>query len=253
MKSRMPLRRARPDQWGGLGGRAPGSTRPQAVLRINLKLGLTPRTGRWRRIAPIAMSDSPPEKNGFCSSEPGRFMPMYRAWPSQRIERRRIRLFVSRRILADTVSGSVVQRGATAQICQVVHAHARGDFAQPAAAGCEEPAQEPALLQFLEPRVPAFRAAADPVEDARELGRDHGLAVAEKAAGVIDQKQVISQGESVRASLHVTNRRRVDLRSGRARSSLRGRPTHVDPATLPWSAAFKSPARPWAFTCSTRW
>ena len=81
-----------------------------------------PQDGEMAQNRAIAMSDSPPEKNGFCSSEPGRFMPMYRAWPSQRIERRRIRLFVSRRILADTVSGSVVQRGATAEICQVVHA-----------------------------------------------------------------------------------------------------------------------------------
>ena len=88
-----------------------------------------------------------------------------------------------------------LSRRAAAEICQVVHAEVRGDFAQARPAGGEESAEEAALAEFLEPGVPAFHGAAEAFEDSRDLGRDRGFAVPEEPAGVIDQDEVASQGE----------------------------------------------------------
>ena len=78
----------------------------------------------------------------------------------------------------------------------MVHAQASGDFAQPVSAGGEESAEEAALAEFFDAGPPALGAAAEAFEDARELGGDGGLAVAEETAGVIDQEQVAAERES---------------------------------------------------------
>jgi hypothetical protein len=66
-------------------------------------------------------------------------------------------------------------RRASSQICQVVHVQVRGDFSQALAAGGEESAQEAALAEFLQARLPAFHTAAQPIQDSGQLIRDHGL------------------------------------------------------------------------------
>jgi hypothetical protein len=68
----------------------------------------------------------------------------------------------------------------------VVDFHARGDFAQAMPTRREESAEQAAALELLEPALPALGARAESLEDSRHLGWDHGLAVAEEAAGVID-------------------------------------------------------------------
>ena len=60
---------------------------------------------------------------------------------------------------------SLLSRRASAQVRQVMHAQAGRHFPQSLAAGREESAQQPALAQLLQPRPPALRAAAQPIED----------------------------------------------------------------------------------------
>ena len=68
--------------------------------------------------------------------------------------------------------------------------HACGNFAEPLSTGGEEAAEQAAGFQLFEPRLPALGGAADSLEDGRQLGGDHGLAVAEETAGKIDQEKV---------------------------------------------------------------
>ena len=71
-------------------------------------------------------------------------------------------------------------RRAPAQVRQVVQTQPCGNFAQPVAAGCEEPAQQPTALELIEPGVPPVRAAAQTLENSCHLGRDHGLSQGEE-------------------------------------------------------------------------
>jgi hypothetical protein len=117
----------------------------------------------------------------------------------------------------------------------VVHAHAGDDFAQAMSTGGEEKAEHSAVSQFFEPSMPIFRARAQPIEDAGQLGRDHGLGVAKEPAGVIDQEQVapesmienpptatakISASSSSRFSIHSLRSNGVSL-SRKARRTQR--------------------------------
>src|SRR5262245_56656371 len=58
-----------------------------------------------------------------------------------------------------------LSRGTSAEIGQVMDTQASCDFAQTLAACRKEAAQQPALAQLLQPRPPALRAAAQPIED----------------------------------------------------------------------------------------
>jgi hypothetical protein len=94
-----------------------------------------------------------------------------------------------------------LSRRAAAQVCEVMHSQVCGDFAQALSIGGKESAEQAASLEFLEPGLPGFRACAETFEDPSQLGRDHGFAIAEEPAGVIDQEQVVSQRESAQHPL----------------------------------------------------
>src|SRR5208283_5929958 len=88
--------------------------------------------------------------------------------------------------------GAASSRRAAAQVRQVVHAQTPGDFPQPGSAGGEETAQQPARGQLLQPTLPVFGVAPQPLEDPRQLTGDHGFALAEQPPGVLHQEQVIA-------------------------------------------------------------
>ena len=67
------------------------------------------------------------------------------------------------------------KRRAFRQVGHVLQAQTLGDFPQALPAGREEAAQETAPAQFLEPRLPVLRAAADPVENLGHFTREDCL------------------------------------------------------------------------------
>src|SRR5208337_1961412 len=92
--------------------------------------------------------------------------------------------------------GAASSRRAAAQVRQVVHAQTLGDFPQPGPAGGEEAGQQPARGQLLQPRLPVFGVAPQPLENPGQLAGDHGFALAEQPPGVFHQEQVIAERES---------------------------------------------------------
>jgi hypothetical protein len=71
------------------------------------------------------------------------------------------------------------------EVREVVRSEACGGLSQALSIGGEESAQRAAALPFLEPGLSALGAAVEAFENSRELGRDHGVAVAEKPARVV--------------------------------------------------------------------
>ena len=71
----------------------------------------------------------------------------------------------------------------------------RGDFAQAGSRGGEEPAKQSAFSFSFSSRAFQLSALLLFRRRMRRLGRDHGFAIAKEPAGVIDQKQVASEGK----------------------------------------------------------
>ena len=88
---------------------------------------------------------------------------------------------------------------AAAQVGQVVHAALLRHRTQPLPRDREEPAQQPAAapLELLQPRLPAIRTAADPLQDLGHLVRDRRFPLAKQPPGVVHQQQVIAQREAL--------------------------------------------------------
>jgi hypothetical protein len=76
---------------------------------------------------------------------------------------------------------------------QVLHAQPRRHFAHAFSAGGEEPAEQAARAEFLEPSEPAISATVDSVQNPGKLGRNGRFALAEEPACVIDKHQVAAE------------------------------------------------------------
>jgi hypothetical protein len=69
-------------------------------------------------------------------------------------------------------------------------AHLGGDLAQPCATSRDDSPQQVPAPQPFKASLPFLQADPDTMEDSHDLGRDHGSALAEQPAGVINHKQI---------------------------------------------------------------
>jgi hypothetical protein len=71
-----------------------------------------------------------------------------------------------RRVREGNTLQTALSRWATAEVCEVIHPQLYGDFSSALSTGGEEPAEQAAGVQFLEPGVPVFGAGAEVFEGA---------------------------------------------------------------------------------------